>query len=253
MVWYRVGALVIVALAGLSLDAGPSHAEDLVAPPFVGCPSDGQVGPIDAPTESANPIPKLPAPVAARLAYYVSQSSSVLAPRGWHCFGTYGSGGANLIVTPEPHGSDDFLKKSVKIKGPAVDTSSILGGTSGRFAVAAIAARLFPTYNSFVKGVIAEGIEPESDFPVGPYPDDIMIRVGASQVKLTTPAHSTGMGTRGYLIASDLPIHGIINISPLSDVANGGIALIRVRLPTDLADLIPAIRDEPLSPPDERG
>lgn len=253
MVWARVGAFVMAALAELSLDAGPSHAKDLVAPPFVGCPSDGQVGPIDAPTESANPIPKLPAPVAARLAFYVSERESVLAPRGWHCFGLYGSSGSSLIVTPEPHGSDDFLNQSATIAGPAVVAQSIYGGTSGRFGVARIAARLFPSYRRFVTSVIAEGLESETDFPVGPYPADTVIRVGSLQVKFITPAHATGMGTRGYLVASDLPVHGIVSISPLPELESGGVSEIDIRLPPDLTDLIPSIQNKPQIPPDKRG
>jgi hypothetical protein len=243
----------MLALTGLVLNAQSSRAEDLVAPPFVGCPADGQVGPIDAPTKSANPVPKLPAPVAARLAYYVSQNASVLAPRGWHCFGTYGSGGSSLIVTPEPHGSDDLFKQSTNIVGPAVESTWIFGGTSGRFAVAEIAARLFPSYMDFVRSVVEGWKMPEKDLPVGPYPADTVIPVGPSRVKFITPAHSTGMGTRGYLAASDLPIQGIVTISPLPELSEGGVSIVDIRLPPDLADLIPAIRDKQPTPPDTRG
>ena len=39
---------------------------------------------------------------ALRLAYYKAQyGPGVLAPRGWHCFSTYGSDGANLFVSPD--------------------------------------------------------------------------------------------------------------------------------------------------------
>jgi hypothetical protein len=41
--------------------------------------------------------------VARRLAYYESGvSRGVLAPRGWFCFGVYGSSGSAFLVTPEP-------------------------------------------------------------------------------------------------------------------------------------------------------
>src|SRR5438105_419135 len=66
--------------------------------PFVGCSSDGQTGPIEAPTYKI-PAFSLSAEQAEKLAYYKSENSlGVLAPRDWHCFGTYGSGGNALYV-----------------------------------------------------------------------------------------------------------------------------------------------------------
>lgn len=71
-----------------------SKTESLV--PFVGCKSDGQTGPQKAPNGKPVLLP-LPAKFAERLAYYKSeQSAGVLAPRGWYCFGTYGSSGDTL-------------------------------------------------------------------------------------------------------------------------------------------------------------
>ncbi len=40
-----------------------------------------------------------PREVAQKLAYFKTTHIGVLAPRGWHCFGTYGSGGESIIVT----------------------------------------------------------------------------------------------------------------------------------------------------------
>src|SRR6266478_7512521 len=70
--------------------------------PFVGCKSDGQVGPLEAP-KSAEIEVRLDAKLARRLALYRAEiGPAVLGPRGWSCFGTYGSGGSTLFVTPEP-------------------------------------------------------------------------------------------------------------------------------------------------------
>jgi hypothetical protein len=69
--------------------------------PFVGCESDGQVGPLTAPHRAAKKLMISPE-LASRFAYYEAEDGfGVLAPRGWHCFSTYGSNGSNLYVTPE--------------------------------------------------------------------------------------------------------------------------------------------------------
>ena len=73
-----------------------------VTVPFVGCASDGQAGPQAAPSGQSLAV-AIPAGLAQRLAYYKAEDGiGVLAPRGWHCFSTYGSGGSNLFVSPDP-------------------------------------------------------------------------------------------------------------------------------------------------------
>ena len=70
--------------------------------PFVGCKSGGQVGPQDAPTGRSETVDLAPA-LARNLAFYRDSFDwGILAPRGWHCFGTYGSAAANLYVTLDP-------------------------------------------------------------------------------------------------------------------------------------------------------
>jgi hypothetical protein len=70
--------------------------------PFGGCNSDGQVGPLSAPARKTMRVLATPAE-AGKLAYYkAAKGIGVLAPRGWHCFGTYGSGGDTLFVAPDP-------------------------------------------------------------------------------------------------------------------------------------------------------
>lgn len=69
--------------------------------PFVGCKSDGQVGPIDAPKGKDVVLP-IPAEAAARLAYYKADHFGVLGPRAWNCFRLYGSSGNVLFVSPGP-------------------------------------------------------------------------------------------------------------------------------------------------------
>jgi hypothetical protein len=75
--------------------------------PFVGCKSDGQVGPVKAPSGRSKMM-AIPAEAAQRLAYYKAEEGvGVLAPRGGHCFETYGSNGATLYVSPDPINAAD--------------------------------------------------------------------------------------------------------------------------------------------------
>jgi hypothetical protein len=127
----------------------------------VGCKSDGQAGPQDAPTGKPKIITISPQ-LAQRFAYYkASDGSGVLAPRGWYCFGTYGSDGSNLYVTPMPFNSAHLFSDSWKgISSYGIQLSESNSDTSGRFEVAQIIARVFPDDLAFVRRVIAEGDEP---------------------------------------------------------------------------------------------
>jgi len=140
--------------------------------PFVGCESDGQVGPIKAPSGQSKTVAVSPGAVQ-RLAYYKAEEgvAGVLAPRGWHCFGTYGSNGGTLYVSPDPISADDLLSTSWKgFAGSVIQISYEVGDRSGRFAVAKTIARVFPSHKNFVEGVVAEGIQPASSFPYGSDP-----------------------------------------------------------------------------------
>lgn len=88
----------VIALAAI-LASSAAAAED-VAVPFVGCKADGQVGPLPAPKNDRG-TPRLAKHLAARLAYYRADYIAVLAPRGRHCFSTYGSSSTNAFVTPK--------------------------------------------------------------------------------------------------------------------------------------------------------
>jgi hypothetical protein len=177
---------------------------------FVGCESDGQVGPVKAPSGRSKTI-AIPAGAAQRLAYYKAEYGvGVLAPKGWRCFGTYGSNGATLYVSPDPINAADLFSTSWKgFTGPVVQISSVDGGTSGRFEVAKTIARVFPAHKAFVEGVIAEGIEPASSFPYGPYPADTLKYRGENIVEFWTPAQTDGLGTASRLQKNDSPIRGV--------------------------------------------
>jgi hypothetical protein len=182
--------------------------------PFVGCASDGQVGPQAAPTGQSK-LAAISAATAQRLAYYKAQyGPGILAPRGWHCFSTYGSDGSNLFVSPEAIDSKILLSEDWKgFTGPAIQISIAEGGTSGRFEVAKVIARVFTAYEAFAQNVIAEGIEPASDFPTGPYANDKLTDRGRNIVEFETPANTAGLGTDSRLLPNASPIDGVAIIT----------------------------------------
>ncbi len=221
--------------------AKPSEkpAQDVtVQVPFVGCASDGQAGPQQAPTGKSKAV-AIPAGAAERLAYYKAEyGAGVLAPRGWHCFSTYGSNGSNLFVSPDLLDSKTLMSMDWKgLSGRAVQVSALSGGTSGRFEVAKIIARVFPAYKTFAQNVIAEGIEPASDFPFGPYPNDKLTYRGTAIVEFETPANTEGLGTVSKLQANASPIDGVAIISG----ADTDLTLLSARLSGTDRDLIAAI------------
>ena len=81
---------------------------------------------------------------AQRLAYYKAQYGlGVLAPRGWHCFSTYGSNGSSLFISPDAIDSKALFSDDWKgFSGQAIQISYSSGGTSGRFEVAKVIARV---------------------------------------------------------------------------------------------------------------
>jgi hypothetical protein len=217
--------------------------------PFVGCASDGQVGPLEAP-KGTNKVVRLAPDTAQRLTYYQAERGpGVLGPRGWYCFGVYGSNGAQLFVSPIPHNpSDFFAEKWDGFDGPAIDVSGMSGSTSGRFSVAKVVARVFPTEKKFVEQVIAEGIEPASEFPFGPYPQDKLVYLSPKVVEFRTPPHAEGLGTRSWLRQNNSAIDGV---EILQNDGDHDLVSLSARLPSTMNDrTFPIIhqieRDAPL-------
>ncbi len=206
-----VGNLSIQAMLLAQMTHGVNKQVHGSAVPFVGCKSDGQIGPLRAPTGQSRVLP-IDKETAQRLAYYkAEQGFGVLAPRGWYCFETYGSGGGSLFVSPQPINAHDLFSESWKgFIGPAIQFATDVGGTSGRFEVARIVARVFPAHRAFVRDVIAEGIDPASDFPFGPYPSDKLTYKNKETVEYETPAHKEGLGTQSRLQKNGDPIRGVV-------------------------------------------
>lgn len=205
--------------------------------PFVGCESDGQLGPVKAP----NGERKLVATTSeqgAHLSYYEAEGGlGVIAPRGWFCFGTYGSSGTALYVSPVPINRAEFSSSTwAGFTGSAVQITHEYGGTSGRFGVAAVIARVFPAYRDYVKTILAEGMQPGS-FPSGPYPNDQLSYRSKNIVEYTTAPWSEGLGTRSRFAKNERAITGtamLVGKAP-------DLILLAIRVPDSLASLRPAI------------
>ena len=163
-----------------------------VSVPFVGCRSDGQTGSTEAP-KGADVFLSIDGRAAEQLAYYKSaQGLSVLAPRGWYCYGMWGSGGDTLFVGPEPIDGTAFSTGQDGFTGPLIELSRRLGDTSGRFSVAKIITLVFPAYRAVAKGVIDEFERRGPTF--GPYPADKLTYKSKSMVRYRTPAQTDGLG-----------------------------------------------------------
>lgn len=226
----------------LTTAAQPAHPLAIV--PFVGCPADGQQGPVPPPKGQSKHLP-IPQSAANHLAWYQfnfdksTPELAILAPRGWHCFGTYGSSGSTIYVAPESVNADQviFQKNWHGFTGPAIELSLSFGGTSGRFQVAHIAARVLPHYRAFVKKIIAEGFEPASDLHFGPFPADKLTCKSDHLVEFTTPSNAVGLGTQSFLLQGPGEITGFAYIGG----EDTDLVQLSMRLPPRLTTLAPAI------------
>lgn len=230
-----------LAVAGMLANAQTSV-------PYVGCPGDGQTGPYVAAKGSPKPV-RLPPAVANQLAWYEYNGDAghfgTLGPRGWNCFATIGSNGWSLYIAPEPLSSAKVLEhKNWKgFTGPAIQFSGSEGGTSGRFEVAQVVARIFPAHRDYARSIIAEGFGPASDYPFGPFPSDHLTYKGKELVEFTTPAQHKGLGTMSWLLPSDQPITGFALLSIGPDIDTDLLQL-SFRLPPSLSNLSTSLIQE---------
>ncbi len=205
-----------------------------VSVPFVGCKSDGQLGPLDAPGGRSETV-AIGRDAAQALAYYKAENGvGVLAPRGWHCFGTYGSAGDSLYVSPQPIESSKIFSEGPGFSGPGIQVSYLFGETSGRFAVAAIVARVFPAYKSYAVEVMKDASE---SFAFSPYPKDRLTYKSKTIVEYRTPAFAEGLGTRSWLPKNENPIDGVAML--VGDTPD--LVLVSIRLPSDLTEFTSTI------------
>jgi hypothetical protein len=216
----------------------PSIAEyATVQIPSIGCPSDGQMGPQPARHDGFKSLPLDPR-LASRLAFYeADDETGVLGPRGWHCVLLEGSSGNLLVVTPAPLKPEDLFPDKV-IRGPAIQRSFSLGGTSGRFDVAQAIARYFPARKIFLDSVLAERIWPRASFPRGLYRADRLLFRSPFAVEFETPAHARGLGADSRLIPDGLPIRAVASLVDRDSPDGPNLLELDIRLPPDSVDLL---------------
>jgi hypothetical protein len=224
---------IILAVCALSLSAQTNSGT--VSVPFVGCPGDGMVGPVEAPKGTSVSL-RIDPKAAQGLAYYqAGMTNGVLGPRGWHCWGTYGSSGSTLFIMPTPVEGKDLSGKDVE--GDAIELTFQNGETSGRFSVAAVIARAFPEYKDFVARVNEEAGDLRQNYETGPYPSDKLTYKSKSMVEYRTPAGTDGLGTYAGLKKNNEPIEGVAVL--VGRVPS--LVLLSVRLPAKLRGLTPII------------
>jgi hypothetical protein len=197
--------------------------------PVIGCPSDGQTGPLEPPAKSVASLDVDPK-TAQQLAYYqAAEGPKVLGPRGWYCFGQYGSSGTELIVAPKR--LDVSNPAALKIPGPGISLTLLYGGTSGRFAVARYAARFFPKrVPNFVSAVDRELEELKQTEPreAPSFATDTYQEAAPNIVKFETPGAQEGVGTTGPLVKSADPVSGLITLTVADEEPD--LRILRVRL-----------------------
>lgn len=216
-----------------------AHAQALVS--YTGCAGFGQTGPYPAAKGEPKRVNVSPA-TADQVAWYEYNGDAgrfgMLGPRGWNCFATVGSNGWTLYIAPEPLDSTKVLKhkKWKGFTGPAIQLSRFDGGTSGRFEVAQVVARVFPAHRDYARTIIKEGFGPPSDYPFGPFPSDHVTYKSKELVEFITPARQRGLGTMSWLLPSDQPITGFALLS-IGPNVNTELLHLSFRLPPSLSSL----------------
>lgn len=203
--------------------------------PFMGCISDGPSERREAPKATSISVP-ITSIAAQALAYYQSaEGLGVLAPRGWFCYGVYGSSGDALFVGPHP--IDGGMIGRSGFAGTVIEISHTLGNTSGRFEVAKTIARVFPAFKLSAYNLL-EGFDwATSSLAFGPYPKDALTYKSNRVVEYKTPPQADGLGTHSSLKKNGNPIAGVAMIVGQTP----DLLLLSVRVPSEFSELTSAI------------
>jgi hypothetical protein len=219
--------ILMCAVASVLPAPSPTHLETTEHQGVsVGCPADGQAGPIDAPEESVRTVRTSEALPETVTYYRGEQAPAVFAPRGWHCHVWYGSGGGILLVTPDPQIPTNGTARPA-VSGEAVELAFHDSGASGRYEVQKYSLFFFHTRQEFRRWVELEGfgfLNPYEDFKN----DSIKIR-GRTIAEFITPPSTTGFGTAQFLRPSIDPIEGIVVLGN-SKVYGQYLVALRIRL-----------------------
>jgi hypothetical protein len=120
--------------------------------------------------------------------------------------------------------------------------SVAVGGTSGRFTVAHISARIFPRLRAFVDSVRNEGIDNAKEYAFAPWPRDRLDRLSDFTVSFVTPARTDGLGTAFGPSPGGEPVVGLASISDAEGKDDGpNLVEVAIRLDASNARLSAAI------------
>lgn len=208
---------------------------------FVGCKVHSMEGESEEPKDK-DPVLMIDAEAARRLSDYTTGGLGILAPRGWHCLGLFGTGGGSLYISPSPVNEATIFEKTWDgFKGPLIEfeTADAEFG-AGRLVVAEGIARAFPAYRTFVISLLEEFHFEDFELPSGPGNDSLLWKSN-EVVEFHTPAQTGGSGTSGRLQRSSDPVDGVMILFPDPGGDATGLWRLSVRLPPDAADLTPTI------------
>ena len=191
--WNNIHVQYFILFFIVGIQPGVADSKITEPVPFVACEEDGQVGILNPPPHSSNQV-FLPIPLARELSLYATADIEVLAPRGWSCFGRYGSSGAQIMVSKLQYKASDSFGSSFRVAGPAVEYVVVSGETSGRFAMLIIISRVFPSEMAFVDQTTAEYPEFRQSLHFGPYPDDQLHYIDPRRLEFHTPGNTEGLG-----------------------------------------------------------
>jgi len=141
-----------------------------------------------------------------------------------------------LFISPQPI-KFLFGPQWRGIEGASVEVDEVFGGTSGRFDVAQVIARVFPARRAFVEDLMEMFDQPASAYKFGLYPKDKLIVQTDRLVQFQTAPHSEGLGTMRRLRANDDPIDGVA----ILEGQTPNLLTLRVRLPRELHALTSSI------------
>jgi hypothetical protein len=174
--------------------------------------------------------------LAAQLSAYVSGGGNkAFAPRNWTCRAWAGVGSVMIVVPRGTHVPNE--NELHMTAGPAVETGSASGETSGRDMVAQYASWYFPRVaKSYIRSVVKFDEDEPYPAPVGlnPYPHDQVTHLTPLLVRVVTPPNRRGFGTEGMLAVGHDEIASFVKLVLKPDPA---MVIIRIRLPKSMHSL----------------
>ncbi len=210
--------------------------------PYVGCASDGQLGP-QPPPKPSKPTPRLPASAASRLAYYASVNNRRAgAARMALLFSVRFKRSERLRDARAHRRPNPYPRRGVTLQRRRHRVQLHTGGTSGRFEVAKVSSKFFPIAHGLVASVAKEEKEIGIPFDLSgnEFRNDQIVSRTDKVVRFITPAGKHGLGTDDRFVPNRSPVAGLAAL--VFDDGETDLMLLNARLPLKDRDLLPAIQ-----------